>query len=289
MKDLEGRTAVVTGAASGIGFAIARSLTRAGARVVLADVESGPLDAATRELAAAGAEVHGIRVDVSDRAAMARAAAETIERFGKVHVLCNNAGVSVAGPIDRMQHVDWDWVLGVNLHGVINGLHAFLPHIEAHGEGGHVVNTASVSGLAADPGMSVYVTSKFAVVGLSEALRPELGARGIGVTVLCPHAVATKIVSARRNRPEHLRRASRPGARPANDDAVRQMLEAALAETFANALDPGVVGDLVVEAIRADEPYCFSHPEDRAAVEARLRDILAAFDRWDLIRQRLAS
>lgn len=279
MEQLAGRTAVVTGAASGIGFAIARSLAQAGMRVALADVEPAALAAAAAQLAAGGAEVLAVPVDVTDRAAMA-AAAETVQaHFGRVDVLCNNAGVSVAGTLDRMQPSDWDWVLGVNLHGVINGLHAFLPRIVAQGEGGHVVNTASVAGLVADPGMTVYVTSKFAVVGLSEALRPELAPHRIGVTVLCPHAVATNIVQSRRNRPAHLQR-QRRGAPRGDDAAVRQMIEAAVAETFANALDPAVVGALVVEAIRHDDPYCFTHPEDRAAVEARMRDLLAAFDRW---------
>ena len=287
MEHFTGRTAVVTGAASGIGLAIAGSLAGAGMRVALLDVEAGAVRAAATQVAATGAEAHAIVVDVSDRASMAAAAAETLTRFGRVDVLCNNAGVSVAGTVDRMHPADWDWVLGVNLLGVVNGLHAFLPHIRAHGEGGHIVNTASIAGLVADPAMSVYVSSKFAVVGLSEAIRPELAPYGIGVTVLCPHAVATNIVQSRRNRPAHLQRPARGGARSEHDAAIRQMIDAALAETFAHALDPGVVGELVVEAIRSDDPYCFTHPEDRAAVEARHRDILAAFDRWDARRRRL--
>lgn len=283
MERFSGRTAVVTGGASGIGLAMARSLAREGMRVALLDVEGGALATAAAQVDGA----HPIVADVSSRDAMVAAAAETVARFGRVDVLCNNAGVSVAGTVDRMQASDWEWVLGVNLLGVVNGLHAFLPHLRAHGEGGHVVNTASVAGLVADPAMSVYVASKFAVVGLSEAIRPELAPYGIGVTVLCPHAVATNIVQSRRNRPAHLQRPPRGDARSERDEAIRQMIDAAVAETFANALDPAVVGALVVEAIRHDDPYCFTHPEDRAAVEARHREILAAFDRWDARRARL--
>jgi len=284
MQHLHDKTAFVTGGASGMGLAMARSLGRAGMRVAVADVEWPALEAAAADLGTEGFDVWPVRVDVSDRAAMEQAAEATVARFGKVHVLCNNAGVSVAGPVDRMQYADWDWVLGVNLWGVINGLHAFLPHLKRHGEGGHVVNTSSISGLVPEGGVSVYVCSKFAVVGLSESIRQELAPYGIGVTVLCPHAVATNIVKSGRNRPESLQRRRRGGTPSAEAVAMQQMIEAAVAATFADAMDPALIGDMVVDAIHHDDAYIFSHPEDRAAVAARHAALMASFDRWERYR-----
>lgn len=280
MRELAGRGAFVTGAASGLGFAMARRLGLAGMRVALADVEAVPLAAAVARLEAEGLDVLGVPVDVTSRPAMAQAAAVTLERFGKVHVLCNNAGVSVAGPVDRMQWADWDWVLGVNLGGVVNGVQTFVPHLEAHGEGGHIVNTASISGQVADAAMAPYVASKFAVVGLSESIRQDLAPLGIGVTVVCPHAVATNIVRATRNRPAHLQR-ERTGAPPSAEALARRaMVEAAIEATFAQAMDPDRVAAMVVDAIRADDPYVFSHPGTRAGVAARFDAIAASYDRW---------
>jgi len=276
MRDVVGRTAFVTGGASGIGLAMARSFAKAGVKVAIADVEAPALERAAAALREITPEVLPLSIDITDRDHMARAAEATAQRFGKIHVLCNNAGVSVAGPIDRMQYTDWDWVMGVNLQGAINGTQAFLPHILAHGEGGHIVNTASIAGLVAQPGVSIYSCSKYAIVALSEAMRGDLAGKQVGVSVLCPHAVATGIAESQRNRPAQLARATPGMPRPPNPalaEAIRQL--------FASALDPALVGDIALEAIRNDEFWIFSHPAQRVDVQARHDEILAAFDRWE--------
>ena len=184
MDDLTGKCAFVTGGASGIGFGMAEALAGAGMKVVIADIEANALEQAAAKLKSSGAAVHAIQLDVTDRAAMESAAADAEEAFGAVDVVCNNAGVCWRGFMTDASYDDWDWVLGVNLGGVVNGIRTFVPRLIARGEGGHVVNTASMAGLMASPGNSVYCTSKFAVVGLSEGLRKELAPKGIGVTVL---------------------------------------------------------------------------------------------------------
>ncbi len=204
MKDVAGKAAFVTGGASGIGLGMVRALASAGMRVAVADIEEEALERARVSLASTGANVFALRLDVTDRAAMAEAAERTEQAFGKVHVLCNNAGVFVSGSTVRMRYADWDWVLGVNVRGVVNGVQAFLPRIASHGEGGHIVNTASMAGLWSGRGGLVYNTSKFAVVGLSEAMRADLEDRNIGVSVLCPGVVDTNIFESGRNRPESL-------------------------------------------------------------------------------------
>lgn len=280
MEDLSGKTAFITGAASGIGLAIARSLAAAGMKVVVADIEEAALARVEEEFNASNREFLTLRVDVTDRQAMADAAAATIERFGKVHVLVNNAGVGVGGKLDEMTYNDWDWVLGVNLDGVVNGLQSFLGLIESHGEGGHIVNTASMAGHLAVPGLGVYNASKFAVVAISETLRADLTGKEIGVSVLCPGVVDTSIFESGRNRPEEL------ASDAASDnlmDAISSGEEEAsnrLAEIRARALDPAVVGDMVLHAIRENEMYVFTHPEMEDAVQARNSEMLDAFQRW---------
>ena len=182
MKDVAGKVAFVTGAASGMGLTMARSFAAAGMKVVLADIEEEALERARASFGPTNADVIAIRVDVTDREAMAAAADRTEEAFGKVHVLCNNAGVAVSGSIADMAYTDWDWVVGVNLDGVVNGVQTFLPRILAHGEGGHIVNTASLAGLLPFARLGVYNTTKFAVVGMSEALRADLAERNVGVS-----------------------------------------------------------------------------------------------------------
>lgn len=273
MQELEGKVAFITGGASGIGLAMARSFAAAGMKIVIADIQVDALKAAEAELKGKNADVLAIELDVSDRDAMARAADEAESVFGKVHVLCNNAGVAAGGPLDQATYQDWDWVIGVNLHGVVNGLHTFVPRIKRHGEGGHVVNTASIAGQVALPGLGVYNATKYAVVGISETLQQELEPDGIGVSVLCPGFVATNIYDSERNRPPQL---ANPDAK--EDEGFLGNTEL-VEELRGNAMDPAVVGEKVLEAVRANDFYIFTHPEFKTMVQARFENILAAFDR----------
>ena len=204
MEELAGKVAVITGGASGIGLATARRLARDGARLVLADVERPALEEAAREIGALGAEVLAVPTDVGERADVERLAEETYARFGAAHLLFNNAGVALFGGIETMRHEDWEWLIRVNLWGVIHGIESFVPRMVEGGEGGHIVNTASFAGLVPNQGLGVYCTTKYAVVGLSEVLYRDLSGYGIGVSVLCPMVVETRISSCERNRPAEL-------------------------------------------------------------------------------------
>ena len=204
MKELQGKTAFVTGGASGIGLALARAFIGEGMRVVIADVDAAALEQARAELAGSNTEVMAVQLDVTDRAAYAAVADAVEARFGPVHVLCNNAGVYRGGTLDQVTYQDWDWIMGVNVGGVINGVQTFVSRMQAHGQGGHIVNTASMAGMITSAGLGVYNASKFAVVGLSEALRTDLAPSGIGVSVLCPGMVRTRILESERTRPDTL-------------------------------------------------------------------------------------
>ena len=272
MRDLAGKAAFITGGASGIGLAMARSFCGAGMKVAIADIEERALARASASLAPSNTEVIAINMDVTDRDAMARAADATERAFGKVHVVCNNAGVGLSGPLQQMCYADWDWVVGVNLHGVINGVQTFAPRIIAHGEGGHIVNTASLAGQVAVPGLGIYNTTKFAVVGLSETMRAEFAAHDIGVSVLCPGFVRTNIFTSERNRPNALRTRPDSAPEPMNLQAYDEFLD--------STLDPSVVGDMTLHAIQRDEAYIFPHPEMAAGVSDRLEGIRASITRW---------
>jgi NAD(P)-dependent dehydrogenase (short-subunit alcohol dehydrogenase family) len=274
MRDLAGKTAFVTGGAGGIGFAMGRAFAEAGMKVMLADIESEVLAGAVRSLHNVGPEVRGIICDVADPASVEQAARGTIDAFGKVHVVCNNAGVAAAGGIDNISLDNWRWVLDVNLMGVLHGVRAFLAHIRAHGEGGHIVNTASMAGMNGGLGFSPYTAAKFAVVGMSEGLSEQLKPHGIGVSVLCPSFVRTRIHESGRNRPE------RYGATQTPDPAspAGQML-AFVAASIAAGLDPADVAARVLAAIREDELYVFTHPDMRGAVDERFATIQAAMDK----------
>ena len=277
MREVAGKVAFITGGASGIGLAMARSFSAAGMKVAIADIEEQALAQAAASFAPTNAELITLRVDVTDRDAMARAADETERAFGKVHVVCNNAGVGIAGPMEQVSYADWDWVVGVNLHGVINGVQTFVQRIMAHGEGGHIVNTASLAGQVAVPGLSVYNTTKFAVVGLSETMRAELAIRNIGVSVLCPGFVNTNIFASERNRPDALR--TQPNSDP-------EPMDLAAYEKFLDTmLDPSIVGDMTLHAIQHNEAYIFTHPQTAAGVSSRLTEIEASVARWRQYRE----
>lgn len=270
MRELFGKVAFITGAASGIGLGIAHALARRGMKIVLADIEREALDRARRDLEERQAEVIAIELDVSDRSAVAGAANAAIAAFGKVHVLCNNAGVSRGVPLDAATGADWDWVVGVNLGGAINGLLAFVPHIKSHGEGGHIVNTSSMSGLRYSPGrgQGIYSTTKHALIGMSEALASDLAPYDIGVSVLCPSFVRTQMPHSGRNRP----------ARFGGAQVQQRRADDPLLIGAKTGKDPDLVGDYVATAIERNQMYVLTDAKERAQYEARLDGIRAAFD-----------
>ncbi len=274
MQELAGKTAFVTGGASGIGFALGRAFAEAGMKVMLADIETDALAAAVKSLHNIGPEVRGIDCDVTDIVSVERAAKATHDAFGNVHIVCNNAGVAAGGGIDNISLDSWRWVLDVNLMGVVHGIRTFVPHIRAHGEGGHIVNTASMAGMESALGFSPYTASKFAVVGMSEGLALQLAPFGIGVSVLCPGFVRTRIGESGRNRPEHYGQTETPD--PATPLG---MMVAHIAELIQSGLDPSDVAARVLTAIRANDLYVFTHPEMRTGVEGRFAAIGAAMDK----------
>ena len=275
MREFAGKAAFVTGGASGIGLALGRALAEAGCKVMLADIEKTALDPALASFSGSGREIRGIVCDVADPASVDAAAEATFSAFGKVHILCNNAGVGAPGGVDHIALDNWRWVLDVNLIGVVNGVRAFLPHMRAHGEGGHIVNTASMAGMvnsreAGGQGFAPYPAAKYAVVGISEGLAKEMKPLGIGVSILRPGIVRTNILESARNRPK------RYG--PATPVDTTNPLYARFVEHVRTGMDPAEVAQRVMAAIRNDELYVFTHPEMRGAVEERFQAILAAFD-----------
>jgi NAD(P)-dependent dehydrogenase (short-subunit alcohol dehydrogenase family) len=276
MKELAGKTAFVTGAASGIGLGIATALAQAGAKVMLCDIEEAALSAAVAELKKTNVDVDSVRADVSLKTELQAAAEATTARYGNVHILVNNAGVGGGGPYGIWTDPGWNWTLGVNLMAVIWGIEIFGPLIEKHGEGGHIVSTASIAGLISGASNS-YNVSKYGVVALSEGLRIELAPRGIGVSVLCPGFIRTQILNSRRNLPERFAGAFR--GQPTDPLAY-----AALRERVAHGIDPAYVGELVREGIENDWPYIFTDTEFEPIVEMRFARIREGFNR---IRERI--
>jgi len=242
-----GAVAVVTGGGSGIGRALTLALARQGARVVIADLDAPAMDAVAREARGLGVEALTVRTDVTELAQVQALADQAFKVFGAVDVLCNNAGVAAWGGLETATHRDWQWVLGVNLWGVIHGIEAFVPRMIAAGRRGHIVNTASMAGLIASQGLGVYNTSKYAVVGLSETLAKDLKPYGIGVSVLCPMGVQTRIRESERSRPAGLR----------NDAGAAQPA----VELIGRSLAPESVAEMVLDAIRANELYVITHDE----------------------------
>jgi NAD(P)-dependent dehydrogenase (short-subunit alcohol dehydrogenase family) len=269
MKEFREKVAVVTGAASGIGRALAQRFARAGMKVVLADVEPAALEQAAREIEAAGAAALAVQTDVSKAADVERLAQAALEKFGAVHVVCNNAGVVTSAPCWMNTVADWQWVLGVNLWGVIHGVRVFTPILLSQGVEGHIVNTASMAGMICGPGSAPYNVSKFGVVALSETLHYELTMLGapVRVSVLCPGFVNTNIFDAARNRPAALSETApkMPGAEEM-EQMGRQLLAA--------GSPPSMVADVVFEAIRNERFYIFPHPEWKQYIRARMETIL---------------
>jgi len=275
MKDFAGKVAVVTGAASGIGRAYVERLGALGMKVVLADVDADALRETARHFASAGREVCGVPTDVSQADAVQALAERTLEVFGGVHVLCNNAGVFAAGPSWLAPQSDYDWVFGVNVQGVLHGLRSFVPLLLEQGEEAHVVNTASMAALTTAPWSAPYTMSKAAVLSLSETLHLEMQARGapVGVSVLCPELVDTAIGASERSRPAHLQRKDGEGESPERD-----LVEDAIRQATATGLDPRVLADRAIDAIREKRFYVLPAEGDpwRVACNTRLDDIRLA-------------
>ena len=261
MRDVEGKVAFITAGASGIGYGMTKAFLNAGMKVVVADILQQHLDEVAAQHPGAN-NLHLIRLDVADRAAMEAAAAETVRVFGKVHVLCNNAGVASRGVIDEASYEDWDYVMSVCVGGAINGLVNFLPLIKAHGEGGHIVNTSSMAGMIPVPGfVGTYSTAKFAVRGMSDSLRLALGPHRIGVSVLCPGLVATRAMT---------------GGGTYRKAHEGQELEAT-PPPITGGMDPLVLGERVLKAIHDNELYIFPHGEFKDEVAGYFQRMLDAF------------
>jgi NAD(P)-dependent dehydrogenase (short-subunit alcohol dehydrogenase family) len=267
---LTGKGAVVTGGASGIGLATARVLGARGARLVLADVEPAALDGAVEELRAAGVEAHGVVCDVRSLAEVSAMADAAFDALGAVHVVFNNAGVAVGGPVVDMTHEDWRWVIDVDLWGPIHGVEAFVPRLVEQGEGGHVLFTASFAGLVPNRGLGPYCVAKYGVVALAEVLWRELREHGIGVSVLCPMRVGTDIGHSERNRSAEYGATSEKALvrdqSPANDSMAGRVLEV-----------DGVAA-LTVDAILNDRLYVLPHEESRTSIRRRFEHIDRTFD-----------
>ena len=264
MQNLAGKTAIVTGGASGIGLGISKALLAAGMNVAIGDVQEDALQSA-REALGDGDRLLAATLDVTDREAYAAFADAVEASFGNIHLLANNAGVVVSGPVDQASFSDWDWVIDVNLRGTANGMVIVLPRILAHGEGGHILNTASTSGLLPHPGAAIYVTTKSALIGMSEAMRGELEPRGVIVSVLCPGPVQSRIGDAGRNRPDQ------------HADSGYQSSPAAGGGTLPPwMMSADEVGELVRRGIEQDLLYIFTHSEHREGLEQRAAAILAA-------------
>ena len=266
MKDFAGRTAFVTGGANGVGIGLVRALLAQGCNVAIADIRPASIDAALRALD--NPRAMGVEVDVSSRQDLARAAEAVEAKFGIVSLLFNNAGVNLFQTVEESSYDDWDWLMGVNLHGPINGVMTFVPRMIRAGQGGYVVNTASMAGFLAAGVCGIYNTTKFAVRGLSESLRASLAPHGIGVSVLCPGLVKSYIYASDEVRPTGLK----AGAKPVNTENVKR-----LAAVHEFGMEPDVIAARVLEAMREDRFHIFTHPEFKDELSEVFGEIMQDF------------
>lgn len=265
MKSLTGKTAFVTGGASGIGVGIARAFLHQGMQVVIADINDSNFDAVLADLGG-GDRVRALRVDIADRQDVERAADEAESLFGNVHVLCNNAGIGCSGPGHTAPVEQWERVVNVNLHGTFNGIQVFVPRIRKHGEGGHIVNTSSMTGLYPNRSQFVYGATKYAIVGMSEFLRDDLENEGIAVSVLCPNTVLTPMSAFR--------------DRPGDTDEIRRKRAEYLQQHGIVLESPDNVGEMVVRGILNDEMYIFTDgKQSRQMLETRFHNLMTAMER----------
>jgi NAD(P)-dependent dehydrogenase (short-subunit alcohol dehydrogenase family) len=278
MDPFKDRVAVITGGAGGIGMAMARAFAARGAKIVLADLDEPALGAAVRELEKSGAQAFGVPTDVSKPASVEALAEATLRRFGAAHIVCNNAGIATFGPIAKSTRKDWEFTMNVNFWGVVNGVQTFVPRLIDQGQGGHVINTASMAGLVGMRWLGVYCASKFAVVGLTESLFVELRDQGIGASVLCPMVVATNInANSLRMRPAELRN-------PAGSDIPQTGGDAP--PLVGGTIQPEELARRVVRAVERRELYILTHPEQREILKRRGARLDAAFNVWELETER---
>jgi NAD(P)-dependent dehydrogenase (short-subunit alcohol dehydrogenase family) len=272
LAEVSGKVAFITGGSSGIGLGMARAMSAAGMKVVFTYLNDAHRDEALSLFKPGNAGVHALKLDVTDREAMKRAADEAERVFGKVHLLCNNAGVGIRYGVADATFKDWDWGMGVNLGGVINGIATFLPRMRAHGEGAHVVTTGSSASMIAGGKVGVYCTAKFAVMGMMESLREELEGQNIGVSIYCPGLVKSNLVASERNRPDSLRvEGVVPGAAESSPEMQEFMRQFAL-----YGMDPLDAGQMVLEGVRYNDLYILTHPEFRSVMRERAEALMAS-------------
>jgi NAD(P)-dependent dehydrogenase (short-subunit alcohol dehydrogenase family) len=272
LANVKGKTAFVTGGSSGIGLGIARVLSAAGMKVAFTYKSAAHRDAALATFSKDNPGVHAILLDTTDREGMVRAADEAERVFGPVHLLCNNAGIGLPAQISSVSWQDWDWAMDVNVNGVFNGVHTFLPRMLQAGEGGHIVTTSSSAGLVAGT-LGVYVTTKFAVVGMMESLRTEMSGKNIGVSVFCPGLVRTQIFNTDRNRP------ASHGAAEGHGGPPPLLPGSGPVDLMGVAMDPMEAGRQVLEGVRRNDLYILSHPEFAPAAQQRMQLIMASFSK----------
>ncbi|HEY3656955.1 MAG TPA: SDR family NAD(P)-dependent oxidoreductase [Steroidobacteraceae bacterium] len=270
MERVDGAVAFITGGASGMGLGMAQVFSRAGMRVVIADIRQEALDAALSRFPADNPGVFGVQLDVADRAAYVRAADAAEAKFGKIHVLVNNAGIGIVGSLLTATYADWDWGLAVNLGGVINGIQTILPRIRRHGEAGHILTTSSMSGIFAAGVAGIYTTAKYAVVGLMESLRSELEPHSIGVSAFCPGLVNTNIGDVDKLRPAEFRDSTYSAGAAERAAFMREKL-------FPHGMSPIEIGERVLEGIRRNDLWILTHSEYREGAQQRFDAILASF------------